>query len=80
MHNLSFTFCTSTQTVRLMPANYLVAYRQDGRVNGRWLYDPDQAIPAELRQKVAVSFFSSECYNNRYSNGPALVESFNKIL
>ena len=38
----------STETLRVMPRNYLLAYKRDGR----WIVEPDMAVDKQLAIKA----------------------------
>jgi hypothetical protein len=51
----------STETIRQMPQNYLIAYKRDNR----WICDPDLAADKKLSLRVFKALF---VYANKYQN------------
>ena len=61
-----FSWCDSTDTIRLMPSNRLVAYKRQGR----WICDPDLAVPQNMAVKCFKALLKHE---NRYGKGLVLL-------
>lgn len=60
-----------SETIRLFPQNYLIAFDR----GGRWIIDPDKAIPEDL----AVEFF--KVYMRLpHSGGVSFVKALNEVL
>ena len=57
-----FSYCDKTETIRLMPSNYLVAHRRDSG----WICDPDLAVPERLAVKCFRALLKHE---NKYGSG-----------
>jgi len=55
-------FNEATQTIRQMPENYLIA----GKIQNRWVCDPDIAANKELATRVYLALFD---FNARYGDG-----------
>lgn len=66
--NSALVFEENTQTLRLMPENYLVAIRPHA---GRWILDPDAAVPVELVLKVQDVIHSN--YDLKWGSGLRLL-------
>jgi len=58
----------STETIRQLPQNYLIAYKRDGG----WICDPDAAADKELATRVFKSLFN---YDVRYGDGLKLLST-----
>jgi hypothetical protein len=48
MKKAKVIYSESTDTLRLMPQNYLLAYRE----KGHWIIDPDMAVDKDLAVRV----------------------------
>lgn len=71
---MKFEFNEYSNTVRLQPANYLIAQR--GLVwGGRWLCDPDAAVPVDLACKAFKVVFQ-----NRTATPEAIVQALNALI
>jgi hypothetical protein len=57
-----FCYCDKTDTIRLMPSNYLVAHRQ----YNRWVCEPDLAVPVDMAVKCFKAIMKHE---NKYGDG-----------
>lgn len=55
-------FEESTDTIRQLPENYRIAYRE----NGRWVCEPDLAANRELASRVFNALFD---YETKYGDG-----------
>ena len=61
-----------SQTIRLMPQNYLLAHKRDGR----FVVEPDAAVPVKIATKVFVTVFAS--YKARWqTSGQVLADALN---
>ena len=56
----------STDTIRQMPQNYLIAYRTPSKAHKRWIVDCDIAADKELASRVFNAIFD---FDTRYGNG-----------
>ena len=57
-----FCYQETSETIRILPQNYLVAYN----LNGRWICEPDLAVP----EKMAVKCFRALLkHENKYGSG-----------
>jgi len=74
---MKFTFDTYSNTIRLMPANHLVAWRRHGKF-GDWIIDADMAIKDEFACAIYMQFRKFEI--RWASNGFHLAETLNKQL
>jgi len=63
----AFSYCESTDTIRLMPQNYLVARKY----HRGWIVDADMAVPVELASKVFHVVHTE--HSTRYGTGPYLL-------
>ena len=57
-----FCYCDTTETIRTLPANYLVAYKR----SGYWICSPDLAVPERMAVKCFRALLKHE---NKYGSG-----------
>jgi len=67
-----FIMCSYSDTVRLMPYNYVIAYKHKC---GHWICDPDVALRLPL--KMALFGLFTESHNMRWGSGNDLAIAFN---
>lgn len=62
-----FCFQESTETIRTIPENYLVAHRH----GGRWICEPDAAVPYKMALVVFKAIHTN--HSLRYGSGLSLL-------
>ena len=67
-------YCESSQTLRLLPNNYLLAQKQ----NRSWICAPDAAIPDELAQATFKAIFA--CHDIKWGEPELLLKHLNSVL
>lgn len=72
-HQRHFEYCSYSNTVRLMPENYMVTFHH----GGKWVCDPDTGMPYRLRMDVFSTMTTS--HNLRWGSGEDLAAALNKI-
>lgn len=72
--NEHFFYCTYSHTIRMNPYNYVV-YTD---VDGRWVCDPDTAIP--ILMKLDLFAILATSHELRWGHGKDIVEHLNTVL
>lgn len=67
------THCEYTNTIRLRPYNYLIAYNRDGR----WLMEPDLSCPHKYVLLVTQVLMTHAC---KYGKGDYVIQWCNGLI
>jgi len=72
MTSQNFIYQDSTQTIRLMPQNYLIAFKY----NNRFVFGPDLAVDKKIQKKI----FEEWDFNLIWGGGKQVADKLNSLL
>lgn len=72
MQKQTIVYCKGSNTIRLMPQNYLIANNKQ-----RWLMEPDLACPSKFVLLVTEVLLNHPC---KYGSGEFVIETCDTLI